>query len=207
MRRLRQVQARQWRRVWAGSLGRLAAQRDHDEARQWAEKGARFWTNLRQASVRGDTGAGCRARDYRGGCRTPRGRAEGDEGRHARGERSGTDDGSGQPGHLRREALEQLALGPGGVVLGKAGDLLEELAAPRVVEPHRRDRFLRCQQAVAHVVASGEHVPPVTNVPPPEVVPHDDPVTAEITPPAEHFRRVPVVLPVALSVMSRMFPV
>jgi hypothetical protein len=36
--------------MWAGSLGRVAAQSDHDEeARRWAEARARFWTDLRQA--------------------------------------------------------------------------------------------------------------------------------------------------------------
>jgi len=50
MRHLCQVLARQWRRMWAGSLRHPAIQRDHDEeARRWAEARARFWTDLRQA--------------------------------------------------------------------------------------------------------------------------------------------------------------
>ena len=42
MRHLCQVLARQWRRMWAGSLRHPAIQRDHDEeARRWAEARAR----------------------------------------------------------------------------------------------------------------------------------------------------------------------
>ena len=49
MRHLCQVLARQWRRMWAGSLRHPAIQRDHDEeARRWAEARDRFWTDLRQ---------------------------------------------------------------------------------------------------------------------------------------------------------------
>jgi hypothetical protein len=49
MRRLRHVLARQWRRMWAGSLRHPATQRNHDEeARRWAEARDRFWTDLRQ---------------------------------------------------------------------------------------------------------------------------------------------------------------
>jgi hypothetical protein len=50
MRHLCQVLARQWRRMWAGSLRHPTPQRDHgEEARRWAEARARFWTDLRQA--------------------------------------------------------------------------------------------------------------------------------------------------------------
>ena len=45
-------------------------------------------------------------------------------------------------GDLGGESIEQLALGPGGVVLGQPGDLVEEPAALLVVEPDRRDGLL-----------------------------------------------------------------
>jgi hypothetical protein len=49
MRRLWQVLARQWRRMWGGSRGGITAKRDHDtDARRWAEARSRFWTELRE---------------------------------------------------------------------------------------------------------------------------------------------------------------
>jgi len=49
MRRLCQVLARHWRRMWGGSLGGIAAKRGHDaDARRWAEARSRFWTELRE---------------------------------------------------------------------------------------------------------------------------------------------------------------
>ena len=54
-------------------------------------------------------------------------------------------------------------------------------------------------QAVAQVVARVEQALPVTNV-------HADELTTSETTPAEHFKRVPVVLPVAESVMSAVLP-
>jgi hypothetical protein len=48
MRRLWQVLAHQWRRMW-GSLGGIAAKRDHNaDARRWADARSRFWTELRE---------------------------------------------------------------------------------------------------------------------------------------------------------------
>ena len=49
--------------------------------------------------------------------------------------------GLGQLGDGGGVLLEQRPLGPGGVVLGELGDLLEQAAAPLVVEPHGRDRL------------------------------------------------------------------
>ena len=48
--------------------------------------------------------------------------------------------------------FEQRALGPGQVVLGEAGDLVEELAAPVVVEPHGGQPLLLGAEPDAHVV-------------------------------------------------------
>ena len=45
---------------------------------------------------------------------------------------------------LTRERLEQAALGSGQVVLGEPGDLVEQCAAPVVVEPDGRQPFLLC---------------------------------------------------------------
>ena len=47
--------------------------------------------------------------------------------------------GQRQLGHRRGVALQEQTLGPGRVVLGEPGDLLEEPAALLVVEPDRRD--------------------------------------------------------------------
>jgi hypothetical protein len=49
MRRLCQVLARHWRRLWGGALGGIAAKRHDDaEARRWAAARSRFWTELRE---------------------------------------------------------------------------------------------------------------------------------------------------------------
>ncbi len=47
--------------------------------------------------------------------------------------------GQGQPGDGRGVGLEQRPLGPGRVVLGQPGDVLEQPAAGFVVEPDRRE--------------------------------------------------------------------
>ena len=58
MRRLGQVLARHWRRMWGGSLGGIAAKRDHDEdARRWAEARSRFWTEPRRGEREAEVGA------------------------------------------------------------------------------------------------------------------------------------------------------
>ena len=63
--------------------------------------------------------------------------------------------GLGQLGDRRGVRLEQGALGPGRVVLGELGDLLEEAAAPLVVEPHRGDGLLLALQPLQRV---GQHL-------------------------------------------------
>ena len=41
--------------MWGGSLGGIAAMREHDEdARRWAEERSRFWTELRRGEREAD---------------------------------------------------------------------------------------------------------------------------------------------------------
>src|ERR1700689_4110564 len=52
--------------------------------------------------------------------------------------------------------LEERSLGAGEVVLGESGDLVEQEAAPVVVEPHRGQPFVLGAQAGAYVVLQGD---------------------------------------------------
>src|SRR3546814_11302596 len=54
-------------------------------------------------------------------------------------------------GYFGRAVSEQLQLDPGEVVLGLAGDLLEQLGAAAVVEILRRQALGRLRQAGEHV--------------------------------------------------------
>ena len=58
-------------------------------------------------------------------------------------------------GDLRGVGLEDGALGPGRVVLGQPGDLVEQLAAPVVVEPDRRQPLGRGREPGPHVALQG----------------------------------------------------
>ena len=61
--------------------------------------------------------------------------------------------GARRGGDLRRPRAQDLRLGAGRVVLGQPGDLVEQVAAHRVVEPLGRQRLRRLGQPVAHIAA------------------------------------------------------